>query len=94
MPSSAASCSSRIRLSVARASASSSSPRAGDAVDHHLPGGPQQLGDLAHHDRRLLARPAQRRRRHHGRGDQGDAAADDRVAPPDQRLGGAGHERR
>ena len=74
MPSSAASCSSRIRLSVARASASSSSPRSATPSTITSPAARSSAAIL----RTTIAACSRGRRsgggRHHGRRDQRDAA--------------------
>ena len=92
-PSSAAACSSRIRWSVDRASASSASARSTSPSTITSPAARSSADDLAHHHRRLLAWPPQRRRGHHGRGDQRDRATDQRVGPAGERRARVGHQR-
>ena len=89
-PSSAACLSSSMRTSVVA--------RVGEQVERRVdlpvldPAGGPAAGarDLVDDDRRLLARPTQRRAGDDGRRHQGDRAADERVGPAQQRLPGAG----
>ena len=63
------------------------------AVDHHAARRMEEVADLPHHLRGLLARPPQRRRRYDGRGHQRDRAADERVGPAGEGLPRCGRQR-
>ena len=65
----------------------------GITVDQHVGRTTEQLGHLGEHDRGLLSRSPQRRRRHGSRRHQGYRAADQCVGPSGQRGTRAGHQR-